>query len=230
MLPFANLSVFPEGRKEILPQNCPEKEGKRSMFQRCINALFFPINALPLLHKHNTLERMADLHQQSLLALSDPYEGVMNKLHPGKGIVVVATRNYQPGELVHTATVVKETSVRDRWTIQIGRNLHVIVRQPGRLFSHSCNPNMYIRVADDNKAIEFYALRNISEDEELTWNYCSAEDVFSCPFECLCGTETCEGLVRGFLYCTPAKFCLKPQQVTTYIAQRWEDMGTKDGL
>lgn len=118
------------------------------------------------------------MENEIYLSIVENHEGLISRLDPGKGLIIISTRSFQKGEIIHTSSVIKDTNERDRWTIQIERNRHVLVSQPGRLFSHSCNPNMYIKVSNDAKFIDFIALKDIKEEEELTWNYCSAEDQF----------------------------------------------------
>src|SRR5688572_24260070 len=54
-----------------------------------------------------------------------------------------------------------------------------------RYVNHSCNPNTYMRVA--NNRVEFYALRSIRHNEELTCNYGETHHDGKLP--CRCGAE-----------------------------------------
>jgi hypothetical protein len=43
--------------------------------------------------------------------------------------------------------------------------------------------------------VYFRAVRNIRKDEEVTWDYLSAESDISAPFECGCGAANCRGRI-----------------------------------
>jgi len=60
-----------------------------------------------------------------------------------------------------------------------------------RFVNHSCSPNAYLRVCHGR--IEFYALRDIVECEELTCNY--GETLHRSKRRCTCNSKNC----RGFL-------------------------------
>jgi SET domain-containing protein len=60
-----------------------------------------------------------------------------------------------------------------------------------RYVNHSCNPNTYMRVA--NNRVEFYALRSIRHNEELTCNYGETHHDGKLP--CRCGAEGCQGFI-----------------------------------
>jgi uncharacterized protein len=60
-----------------------------------------------------------------------------------------------------------------------------------RFVNHSCNPNTYIRI--HRGRIEFYALRDIAEGEELTCHY--GETHHAGRRSCTCKSANC----RGFL-------------------------------
>jgi len=60
-----------------------------------------------------------------------------------------------------------------------------------RFVNHSCSPNTYIRI--HNGRIEFYALRDIAEGEELTCHY--GETHHEGSRRCMCNSANC----RGFL-------------------------------
>jgi SET domain-containing protein len=57
--------------------------------------------------------------------------------------------------------------------------------------NHSCAPNTYIRIF--GKRVEFYALRAIRRDEELTCNY--GETHHEGKLRCRCGSAGCQGFI-----------------------------------
>ena len=60
-----------------------------------------------------------------------------------------------------------------------------------RYINHSCSPNTYMRVLHNR--VEFYALRNISDREELTCNYGETHHDDKLP--CRCGAPGCQGFI-----------------------------------
>lgn len=55
--------------------------------------------------------------------------------------------------------------------------------------NHSCKPNSFIRVIGNR--VEFYALRAIQPNEEITCSY--GESYHEGKKRCTCGAEECEG-------------------------------------
>jgi SET domain-containing protein len=60
-----------------------------------------------------------------------------------------------------------------------------------RYINHSCRPNTYMRVLHNR--VEFYALRNIAHNEELTCDY--GETHHDGKLQCRCGAEGCVGFI-----------------------------------
>lgn len=60
-----------------------------------------------------------------------------------------------------------------------------------RYINHSCDPNTYMRVI--NNHVEFYALRDIKKNEELTCNYGLTHHEGTLP--CRCGAKKCKGFI-----------------------------------
>lgn len=71
--------------------------------------------------------------------------------------------------------------------------------------NHSCDPNCFVDLADGIPTL--VALRDISSDEELFYNYNTVEVDLAKDwnsFPCHCGSNKCNGWVKGFLFLTPA--------------------------
>lgn len=60
-----------------------------------------------------------------------------------------------------------------------------------RYINHSCNPNTFMRTF--NYHVEFYALREIHPNEELTCNY--GETHHNGKKTCKCGAPNCKGFI-----------------------------------
>ncbi len=103
----------------------------------------------------------------------------------------LAVKDFVEGEVVLRITG-KETLVRDRYTIQLKPDLHIIPDQfSGKYVNHSCLPNSKV-----NCNREFVALREIKEGDELTFDYKSTEDELAEKFKCNCGNSNCRGIIQ----------------------------------
>ena len=60
-----------------------------------------------------------------------------------------------------------------------------------RYINHSCDPNTYMRLT--HRRVEFYALRPIRLNEELTCNYGETHHDGKLP--CQCGAKNCKGFI-----------------------------------
>ena len=67
-----------------------------------------------------------------------------------------------------------------------------------RLINHSCDPNLETQkwTVNGESRIGLFAIRNIEQGEELTFNY-QFETFASKAFKCLCGTAKCSGWIGG---------------------------------
>jgi SET domain-containing protein len=66
-----------------------------------------------------------------------------------------------------------------------------VVNNELRYINHSCNPNTYMRTIGYH--VEFYSLRNIFPQEELTCNYGPTHH--DGTKKCTCGSATCKGYI-----------------------------------
>jgi len=78
-------------------------------------------------------------------------------------------------------------------SLQIGEKKHIEC-EPIELINHSCNPNTYV----DFQNLTLKALKNIKNNEELTFNYLSTEYETSHKFKCECKSRGCFGYIKGF--------------------------------
>ena len=109
-----------------------------------------------------------------------------------KGFLTVTKKDFLEDELILSIKGVK-TTVRDKYTIQSGFNVHTIPDDvSGKYINHSCFPNTIV-----NDKNQFVALRNIKIGEELTFDYETTEDEIAEPFDCFCGAENCRRRIAG---------------------------------
>ncbi|WP_258043073.1 SET domain-containing protein [Sphingomonas sp. NBWT7] len=71
------------------------------------------------------------------------------------------------------------------------------------LVNHSCAPNAGLRFAADE--VVLIAIRDIAQNEEITWDYSTtlADDGWS--MGCRCGAPICRGVVRAFVTLPPER-------------------------
>lgn len=90
-----------------------------------------------------------------------------------------------------------------RYTIQLGPRRHLTfptIRKTNddldycwQYLNHCCEPNGYMNTAE----FTFRALRDIAAGEEITFNYLTTESEMAVPFNCICGSANCFGLIQG---------------------------------
>jgi len=86
----------------------------------------------------------------------------------------------------------EETSVRDKYTIQVSPNIHISPnKDSGKYINHSCFPNTKV-----NEERQFIALSDIKKGEEITFDYNSTEDELAEQFYCNCGHKNCRGKIQ----------------------------------
>lgn len=129
----------------------------------------------------------------------------------GGGHGVVACGRIPAGHVVARCEVRSLQPWRDERSIEMLAGVHVHTEVPGCVFNHSCQPNLGIsaqwpsRAAGiERAALVWTALREIREDEELTWHYGTAEAYSISVAACQCGH--CDGRrVRGFRELPPGE-------------------------
>jgi hypothetical protein len=87
-----------------------------------------------------------------------------------------ARHSYQLGELVYLIRG-EATTERTRRTIQIGSGQHVLDSH-AEFINHSFTPNVEVR------GRQMIAIMEISEGDELTFNYLKTESAIAAPFVC----------------------------------------------
>ena len=116
----------------------------------------------------------------------------------GWGLKVM--KDFRRGDVVIQAKALETLPKPHSHTVQIDFNRHVMMDLPARFVNHRCNSANLGVQDNDLGAFDFIALRDISQNEELTWDYEDAEYDMDTPFECACGDVNCRKLVRGWKY------------------------------
>lgn len=125
----------------------------------------------------------------------------------GKGKAVFAGRNIQAGESVceFTGPIVTMTEYlkmhdpSNNHYLQIDDDLFMGPSGGADdLINHSCNPNGGLVYRDGT--VNFVAIRDIKEGEELSFDYSTTMDEDCWEMDCLCGDPACRSTVRDFKY------------------------------
>ena len=120
-------------------------------------------------------------------------EGLFAKKRIKKGEVVFV----KSGHIVNSKEAKKLDKKFGEYCLQITEDLYLCPTTYKELedtkgyLNHSCNPN----VGPDGE-ITFIALRNISPDEELTYDYATTTPR-NYKFKCNCKSKNCRGIVTG---------------------------------
>ena len=95
------------------------------------------------------------------------------------------------------------SKVPTKYTIQVGAREHLsfpAIRKANddidycwQYLNHCCEPNGYMNTTE----LTFRALRDIAAGEEITFNYLTTESEMAVPFNCICGSQNCFGLIQG---------------------------------
>ncbi|KAL2068592.1 hypothetical protein VTL71DRAFT_14929 [Oculimacula yallundae] len=95
-----------------------------------------------------------------------------------------------------------KSGIGSSYLFRIDENTVVDATKKGgiaRFINHSCMPNCTAKIitVDKSKRIVIYALRDIGENEELTYDYKFEREIGSTDrIPCLCGTTACKGFLN----------------------------------
>jgi len=101
---------------------------------------------------------------------------------PNSGRGVFALRNIKKGETIESCPIIEipedhteylSQSVLTSYLFYFGRNKNRsgIALGFGSIYNHSYKPNAKFKIKEKEKVIDFIALKNITKDEEITFNY-----------------------------------------------------------
>ena len=103
-------------------------------------------------------------------------------------------------------------------TIQIYDDLYLApmdMVEPADFINHSCNPNAGIC-----GQISLVAMRDITANEEITFDYAMADSSSFDEFECACGSVHCRGRVRGTDWKRPELWARYNGYFSTYLQKK----------
>lgn len=108
--------------------------------------------------------------------------------------LLVSTKAFQPGDIITNFSAAATHRQPSRYTVQVGEDQHIILAPEFlQYINHSCHPNAFFNTT----TMELTALQPIAPGDEFTFFYPSTEWDMAEPFQCLCGTTQCIGVIKG---------------------------------
>jgi SET domain len=126
-----------------------------------------------------------------------------------------ALRSYQPGEVIADFSAGTIAAEPTYLTVQVGIGKHITL-QPEFLqyINHGCDPNVFFNTT----TMQLVALKEVAQEEEMTFFYPSTEWKMTQWFNCYCGSPHCIGEIKGAAFLSSEaqqKYCL-----TDFIQQQ----------
>jgi hypothetical protein len=111
-----------------------------------------------------------------------------------------ALRSYQPGEVIADFSAGTIAAEPTYLTVQVDVSKHITL-QPEFLqyINHSCDPNVFFNTT----TMELVALKELHEEDELTFFYPSTEWKMTQSFNCYCGSPRCLSEIKGAAFLSP---------------------------
>ena len=135
----------------------------------------------------------------------------------GRG--VFAVRQVEAGQVVLRGWG-EEVVERERLTMQVDHDLHILPDAPMQFINHACEPNCGVLVLRDERAIEIHALRPIAPGEELSIDYSTFEyEIEHMTCDCACETPGCRGRIRGYRHLPAAVRARYGRYIAEYLRE-----------
>ena len=125
-------------------------------------------------------------------------DGFKLRESPGKGEGIFTTKSFKVGDIVMVGVIKEILNRNHSHASQIGENEYVLHAGLIIKVNHSCDPNCGIRV-NETGAHDFVAIKNISVNEEITFDYAMRNYIIDYfPKKCTCGSTRCRGRITGW--------------------------------
>ncbi|NIP30214.1 MAG: SET domain-containing protein-lysine N-methyltransferase [Candidatus Dadabacteria bacterium] len=105
---------------------------------------------------------------------------------PGDSILVFKGRRIDKDDPIHKTLFGSNM-------LQTGYKTYIMPESPAVFINHSCNPNAGI--INNRKLV---AIKQINENDEITFDYSTTMDEDFWTMDCLCSEPLCRGVVRDF--------------------------------
>jgi len=122
---------------------------------------------------------------------------------------------FQRGDVITEFSASEVLTTPSYLTVQVGIDKHILLSPVDLQFcNHSCVPNVFF----DTTTMQVVALREIAQDEELSFFYPSTEWTMAQPFQCYCSHPSCLGLIEGAAFIP--KDILDQYRLTDFVLQQ----------
>src|SRR5258706_7831897 len=137
---------------------------------------------------------MVTLTNPKYRTISDHYFAVVQQNLGTHQKALFAQQSFQSGEMIADFSAGTIAAEPTYLTVQVDTGKHITL-QPEFLqyINHSCAPNVFF----DTTAMKLVALKEIRQEEEMTFFYPSTEWEMTQPFRCYCGSPACLGEIKG---------------------------------
>jgi uncharacterized protein len=133
---------------------------------------------------------------------------------PINGLGVFARRSFRKGE---TLLEIDDSRIVDdahplapgddpHYCDYLARKTIVLMQAPERHINHSCDPNSYVQTVNGRRLV--WALRDIPEGEEITYDYCINSDGET-VWTCHCGAARCRHQIHSDYFHLPIQLQLE---------------------
>lgn len=131
----------------------------------------------------------------------------------GKGLSLFVNKKFKKGDkIIYLKGKLVNAANSTPEAVQMSDNKFIDTKYlvPEDFINHGCSPNTKL----DIEKRWFIAIKDISKNEEITFNYLTTEwdmKKRGTDFKCICGSKNCFGHIKGFKYLSRAeKLKLKP--------------------
>jgi len=108
-----------------------------------------------------------------------------------------ALKHFSIDSILHVFSAREHVQNPTYLSVQIDEDKHILLFPEFlQYINHSCEPNTFF----DTKKGEIIAIKDINENEEVTFFYPSTEWSMTQPFECFCKASSCLGIIQGAAY------------------------------
>ena len=142
---------------------------------------------------------------------------------------VFAHETIEKGELLtiwigHVVTIPQLEKIPDgirHLSVQVEEGFYLVPSEPNAFdyFNHSCSPNAGIV-----GQITLVALRDISPDEEVCYDYAMTDGSPYDEFDCYCGSKNCRGRITGNDWMRPELWERYEGHFSPYLIRRIEKL------
>lgn len=152
----------------------------------------------------------------TLKKLMDRSENLAVFYNSANGHYAIRALKYFPmNSIVQVFSAEEQLQQPTYLSVQIGEHQHIHLLPTFLQYTnHSCEPNTFF----DTQKGEIIAVRNINENEELTFFYPATEWAMAQPFKCLCNTNSCLGMIQGAAYLSDE--VISNYRVSEYIQKK----------